>query len=62
MKNEMREMYEPDNTVRAFANRKNRRFVLGGDFEEIAEDVVLDESSAVARIRRNIIRRLGWLC
>ena len=44
---ELRKLSLPNETVSAAANGSNRRCVFGGDLEEVAEDVVLNEFSAM---------------
>jgi hypothetical protein len=52
--------YTPDNAVSAAADGTNRRYVLGGDFERIAEDVILRVLTIVcghSRYTRSIVLR-----
>lgn len=57
--------YRPNDAVCAFADGHDGGLVLGGDLEDVAEDVVLNESAAVAQRRRNGLRphlmRRRWL-
>lgn len=46
---ELQKLSLPNETVSAAADGSDRRCVFGGDLEEISEDVVLNESSAMDR-------------
>lgn len=54
-----------NDAVCAFADGHDGGLVLGGDLEDVAEDVILNESAAVAQRRRNGLRphlmRRRWL-
>lgn len=52
----------PNDAISAFTDRQDRRLILSSHFEDVTEDVVLNETPAVAQTRRNILDPGGLRC
>lgn len=50
----------PNDAVCPFSDRHDWGFVFSSDLEDVAEDIVLDESAAVAEVGRYVVHRRLW--